>query len=250
MSARSQKIAAQLTQAVLSRRLSPGTKLGERELSEIFDVSRVVIRQALIRLSDAGLVVIERNRGAFVAKPSLADAIAVYDALTLIEQGVVAQLINRLSPASEAMLRNLPVKQRLASAEGNPDLASEHGVNFHILLVQLSGNHILEEIHGMLYRRARLFTALYRSEFDFCQLSEDHDMLIEMILRGQLRKAQKLIEEHHRLVVSSYKIEEERRRSPTLAELLAGDAEAAASANAPAPGRAPRKKRRRAVPRN
>ena len=56
----------------------PGAKLGERELSEIFDVSRIVIRQALVRLSEEGFVTIERNRGAFVIKPSLQDARDVY----------------------------------------------------------------------------------------------------------------------------------------------------------------------------
>ena len=82
MSGRSEQIATTICEAILSHRLVPGAKLGERELSEIFQVSRIVIRQALIRLSEDGLVTVERNRGAFVAKPSLAEAVEVFETLT------------------------------------------------------------------------------------------------------------------------------------------------------------------------
>ena len=50
MSGRSEQIAATICEAILAHRLMPGTKLGERDLADIFAVSRVVIRQALIRL--------------------------------------------------------------------------------------------------------------------------------------------------------------------------------------------------------
>lgn len=101
MSSRSQAIADILTRAIIDHRLVPGCKLGERELAEIFEVSRIVIRQALIRLAYDGLAQIERNRGAFVARPSMQEAMEIYDALTLVEQGVAAQLCDRLGrPAS------------------------------------------------------------------------------------------------------------------------------------------------------
>ncbi|RUX44695.1 GntR family transcriptional regulator, partial [Mesorhizobium sp. M7A.F.Ca.CA.002.09.1.1] len=105
MSSRSQTIADTLTRAIIDHRLVPGCKLGERELAEIFDVSRIVVRQALIRLADDGLGQIERNRGAFVARPSMQEAMEIYDALTLVEQGVAAQLSDRLGPAGWAELR-------------------------------------------------------------------------------------------------------------------------------------------------
>ena len=49
-----------------------------------------------------GLAQIERHRGAFVARPSMQDAMEIYDALTLVEQGVAAQLSDRLGPAGWA----------------------------------------------------------------------------------------------------------------------------------------------------
>src|SRR5262245_39901189 len=52
LSRRSEQIAAGLCEAILAHRLMPGTKLGQRELADFSRVSRIVIRQALIRLAE------------------------------------------------------------------------------------------------------------------------------------------------------------------------------------------------------
>ena len=61
----------QIFDAILAQRLLPGTKLTEDELAGIFDVSRAVVRRALLRLSHERIVDIRPNRGAVVASPSL-----------------------------------------------------------------------------------------------------------------------------------------------------------------------------------
>ena len=47
MSSLSQDIAARISGAILAHRLTPATKLGERELGEVLGASRIVVRQAL-----------------------------------------------------------------------------------------------------------------------------------------------------------------------------------------------------------
>ena len=56
--------------AIIDRRLAPGTKLSEAEVGTLFEVSRTVVRSALQMLAFEGLVRSERNRGAFVANPT------------------------------------------------------------------------------------------------------------------------------------------------------------------------------------
>jgi DNA-binding FadR family transcriptional regulator len=53
--------------AISDRRLRPGTRLKEEQLSGIFGVSRARVRQALTALEHDGLVTILPNRGAIVA---------------------------------------------------------------------------------------------------------------------------------------------------------------------------------------
>lgn len=204
MSNRSQAIADVLTRAIIDHRLVPGCKLGERELSEIFRVSRIVIRQALIRLADHGLAQIERNRGAFVARPSMQEAIEIYDALTLVEQGVAAQLSDRLGPAGWAELRQHVERQRQAVAAGNDALADVLGQEFHTVFVRLSRNKVMQEIHAQLARRTTLLRSLITADFDYCNLLDDHARLIDLLEKGRLKKALELIDTHHRAVVRGY----------------------------------------------
>jgi len=204
MSSRSRAIADILTRAILDHRLVPGCKLGERELAEIFNASRIVIRQALIRVADDGLAQIERNRGAFVARPSIQDALEIYDALTLVEQGVAAQLSERLGPAGWAELRQHVERQRQAVAAGNHALADQLGQEFHTLLVRLSRNKVMQEIHAQLVRRTTLLRSLVTADFDYCNLLDDHSKIIDLLERGRLKRAMELIDTHHRRVVRGY----------------------------------------------
>ncbi|RUU14692.1 GntR family transcriptional regulator [Mesorhizobium sp. USDA-HM6] len=192
MSSRSQTIADILTRAIIDHRLVPGCKLGERELAEIFDVSRIVVRQALIRLADDGLAQIERNRGAFVAKPSMQEAMEIYDE-----------------------------RQRQAVAAGNDALADVLGQEFHTVFVRLSRNKVMQEIHAQLVRRTTLLRSLITADFDYCNLLDDHSRVVDLLEKGRLKQAMDLIDTHHRSVVRGYIMDREVFPEITPAEALA-----------------------------
>jgi GntR family transcriptional regulator len=63
-----------LKEDILSGRFAPEGRLpSEAELTEIFDVSRVVVRQALQILEDESLITRVKGKGTFVAKDAAAD---------------------------------------------------------------------------------------------------------------------------------------------------------------------------------
>ena len=63
---------------ILSGQFEPDERLGEQFLAETLGVSRGPIREALDQLEREGLVLIRRNRGAFVARLSREDLNEVY----------------------------------------------------------------------------------------------------------------------------------------------------------------------------
>ena len=221
----SERISRTLKNAILKQRLIPGTKLGERELAEIFDVSRVVIRQALIRLANDGLVTVERNRGAFVAKPSLQEALEIYDTLTLIEQGVAMQLAERLDASGWDKLRAHVRRQSEAIDRGDHKAADELGQEYHTLFVALSGNRLLQEIHAQVVQRTLLLRSLYASRFDYCNLLNEHSRLIDLLERGRVKQAIELIDSHHHHVVRGYLLDTSTYPDLTLKEALEPDTE-------------------------
>jgi len=65
-----------LRQQIEEGNWGPGFHLpGELDLSQIFGVSRTVIRQALAELVNQGLIVRERGRGTFVTKPKIRESL-------------------------------------------------------------------------------------------------------------------------------------------------------------------------------
>lgn len=222
MSSRSTQIAEAVTRAILARRLWPGHKLGERELGEVFEVSRPVVRQALMRLADQGLVETHLNRGAFVARPSHREAMEIYDALTLIEQGVVALLHHRHGAAAGEELRAHVALQGEAVREADHARADALGQEFHSLLVAQTRNRVLAETHAGLQRRATLLRSLYPSDFNYDALLDEHARIVELLCAGRVGELQALIAEHNRSVVLAYALDEPPPARPPLAEVFAG----------------------------
>lgn len=220
MSNLSEQISETLKTAILEQRLVPGTKLGERELAEIFGVSRIVIRQALIRLGTDGLVTIERNRGAFVTKPSLHEALEIYDTLTLLEQGVAMQLSERLDAAGWEKLKTHVALQSDAVEKGDHQLADELGQGFHTMFIALAGNRLLQDIHAQVVQRTFLLRSLYTSRFDYCNLLNEHSKIISLLERGRVKQAMELIDAHHRHVVRGYVLDTSEYPAVTLREAL------------------------------
>lgn len=220
MSGRSVEISKIIAQAILDRRLLPGAKVGERELGEALGVSRIVVRQALIRLADDGLITLERNRGAFVTRPGLPEMLQTFEAITFIEQGVVGNLIGRISAAGLQDLRGHVQLEREAEETGDARRHDDLGVAFHMLLVKLGRNKVLEDIHAGLVRRTLLFQALYRRDYDHASQVDDHERLVSLIETKHAKRAQDLLAEHLRLVVRSFVLEETTHRDISVAEAL------------------------------
>ena len=80
-----QRIAEQVRELVARGALPPGVRLGQAELAEQFDASRMPVREALKLLSAEGIVVHDPNRGFFVAKLSSDEARQLFKMRHLIE---------------------------------------------------------------------------------------------------------------------------------------------------------------------
>ena len=80
-----------LRQSIISGRLAPGSRLIERELIKMMDVSRTVIREALRQLETEGLVATIANKGPVVRELSASEAKDLY-AIREVLVGLAARL--------------------------------------------------------------------------------------------------------------------------------------------------------------
>jgi len=165
-----------LRDAIVDRRLGPGTKLSEHEVGALFDASRTVARAALQMLSFEGLVRTERNRGAFVANPTPEEAKQVFASRRLIEPGIAAQACAKIEPADLSRFEDQLTAESHFLAQRGPEARRSEikaSGDFHLLLATVVGNPILFRFMEELVARSSLVIALYgRSGASACGHSE------------------------------------------------------------------------------
>ncbi|MBP2444855.1 GntR family transcriptional regulator [Rhizobium leguminosarum] len=194
-----QQIRDAIREAIVERRLSPGTKLSESDVGNLFNVSRTLARAALQALSYEGLVSVEKNRGAFVAYPSPEEAHQIFSARRLIEPGLLREAAARITPDDIRDLRELLLEEgRLMSERGQTARRAEIKASgdFHLMLAVISGNAIMQRFMEELVARSSLVIALYgQSTASSCGHSE-HGEIISAIESNDLDRACELMLHH------------------------------------------------------
>jgi DNA-binding GntR family transcriptional regulator len=186
-----------LLSAIFEHRLPPGTKLGEEALAAIFGVSRARIRRVLPRLAHEGVVSLEPNRGAFVAKPTVTEAREVFEARRIIEPGIVERLVR--SPerrAAVARLRQHVAAERRARQEDDTRAIVRLSGEFHTVLADMAGNAVLAKSMRELATRTCLVIALYDKPAMPSCLGEEHADIVDALAAGEGARAAKLMLEH------------------------------------------------------
>jgi len=90
--ATSSDISERLIEAVMAQKLAPGARLGEQQLALLFDCSRTIVREALMRLAARGIVTVSARRGWYVIEPSQDEAREAFEARRVIESGLIRSM--------------------------------------------------------------------------------------------------------------------------------------------------------------
>lgn len=178
---RAQDVAHELSVAIHEQRLAPGTKLSEDEVGEIYGVSRTVVRSALQQLSHELLVVIERNRGAFVAQPSIREAREVFEARALLEPRTAHSAAHRTTPASIALLRSHLEAEHAAMHDGDAGRAVRLSAQFHNEIARIADQDTIAQFIATLVARSALIIAVFKKRDRALCDSQAHHALVNAL---------------------------------------------------------------------
>lgn len=203
-----EEIVTQLTEAVHEHRVLPGMKLSEDEVGEIFGVSRTVVRQALRSMAHDGLVSIERNRGAFVARPSVQEAREVFEARALLEPQTARAAAERMTPADLAILEKHIEKEHAAVAAGHAGRALKLSGLFHLEIARIADQKTIEGFIRQLVSQSSLVIALYWQRRNALCESHAHHALLKAFAANDGETAQELMKGHLLDLVSQLDLRE------------------------------------------
>jgi DNA-binding GntR family transcriptional regulator len=164
--------------AVVDHRLMPGSRLREEELAQTFAVSRTLVRQALHKLAQDGVITLRHNRGAMVPEPTRRDGEHVFDARRVVECEVARRLAGKLSAEQLAALRRLVEAEARATRSQNKQEAIRLSGEFHLQLATMSGNPIFVRLLEELLPTTSLLMALYKAPGEPMCVAHSHQQLL------------------------------------------------------------------------
>jgi DNA-binding FadR family transcriptional regulator len=187
----------------------------EGPLSEHFGVSRTVIREAMKRLEEKGLVVVAQGRGTQVARsgtwnvmdPTVLttmidndESLGVLDELTIVrgnlESAMAGIVAARRKP--EELLRIEHALDTMREAQHESDASRQADALFHFTVMELSRNRLAENIAKNLYSRA-LESRRYQGvayEDAFRLTLEEHTHVVDAISRQDAAGAEQAMRDH------------------------------------------------------
>lgn len=190
------QIAERVTDAIMEHRLPPGIKLVEDRLAEAFGVSRTKIRQALTLLAKEGLVILQANRGAFVASPSERNAKDLFATRRLVEPEIVRNVIERADERDIVRLRLHLAQEVEARKAGDRRRIIRLSGQFHMLLAELGGNGYIEKLMAELCPLTCLIIALYDAPQTPACPEDEHEQIVNAIERRDTDQAIALMLHH------------------------------------------------------
>ncbi len=174
--------------------LAGGTALRQEELASLFGVSRMPIREALMKLEAQGLVRNVPNKGAVVLQMNVNEAVDTYSLRLILEPEALRQSIPHLREEDFAQAR-----EYVTEMENETDLASLGRLNrlFHMSLYRRSTNHKLLSLINVELHEEERFLRFHLAAMGLEEMAqEDHKALISLAEARAPEEAVAVLRQH------------------------------------------------------
>ena len=186
-----------LRHLIIEGDLKPGEKLSEKELSELFGVSRTPLREALKVLGKEGLVNLIPNRGATVSKLTLADLEEAFPIMGALESVSGELACANITDQEIELLDKL--HQDMVGKYKEEDLSAYFKLNeaIHQLILEAARNPTLTEMQRSLsgrIRRARYMANM--SAARWAKAVAEHEAILMAVKERNGEKLGKILKLH------------------------------------------------------
>ena len=190
---------AQIKEILLARILKgeyePGDRLIELQIAQEFGTSQAPVRESLRELEALGFVESAPYRGTRVRALDRAEMTEIYPVRAAIEE-VAARGAAQFFKGHTAALEAEIAAMYQAAEKGDRYEHVRHDVEFHRLIVEASGNKVLQDVWKSLHIEARTLISVIKTEIGLREITEMHRPVLEALAAGDGEGAGKLIRAH------------------------------------------------------
>ena len=196
---------ARMRAEILAGRFDPGSRLSPRGLATEFDVSLSVVREALSRLAEQGLVVATPQLGFSVVSLDVDDLLDLTKVRVLIEGAALRDAVEHTDieyetrvVAAHHRLTRTPCFADAATMAITDEWASAHAA-FHDALISASPSLRLRELAANLRDQSELYrrwSGPLSPDVEPRDVAEEHRRLLEAVLDHYADNAVALLADH------------------------------------------------------
>jgi DNA-binding GntR family transcriptional regulator len=194
-----EEVGDRLRDMIIEGDIAPGERLHEINLSEILNVSRTPLREALKLLANEGLVDLLPGRGARVSALSPESVGELFEVVSGLERLAAELAATRMTARDFERLQRMHDKMaaHFAAGERHEYFALNHEI--HVAIVAASKNQILVTTHAALMVKARRgrYAAL-ASEERWKEAMGEHEALMKALHKRDAKRAGEILFEHDR----------------------------------------------------
>lgn len=198
------QVLRQLRQAIIQGELPPGSLVSEAEIARRLGVSRQPVREAFIKLQEAGLLSVRPQRGTVVQRISIEAVHGARFVREAVEAAVARAAAEARPPALPARLEALIAEQEIAARRADAAGFLRLDEAFHRAIAESAGLAFawtaLEAIKAQM-DRVRFLS--FEGATPLPELIRQHRAIADAIAAGRAEAAEAAMRAHLREILSS-----------------------------------------------
>ena len=193
----SDSVFRKLRSAILSGELQQGSLHSIYEFAEKYEVSRTPVREAVLRLADTGMVVIERNRGFRIRGLTVDDVRAVFEFRLVLETTSSSYAAQHASPSVvERLVENLLAMPDAISAE-DTETFTRLDREFHDeIIATIDNSRVRRELAGLRAATQSMGVTTMGRTPRLREIYSEHQPIVKAIVEGDPLGAARAMTKH------------------------------------------------------
>jgi DNA-binding GntR family transcriptional regulator len=191
------EVADLIREKIFTHELPPGSWIDEKYLTNLFNISRTPLREALKVLASEGLITMKLRRGAYVTEVDSSEIKQIFEVIALLEGQACKTVALRASEQELEMLDSIHLKLEKAAADRDIDRFFDLNQEFHDKIQEIAGNRwmrkVITDLRQVLkLQRRNSLTKMGRLE----QSLQEHRHILSAIIARKGEVAQELMHTH------------------------------------------------------
>lgn len=191
-----EQILEEIRAEVISGRMSAGQQLVERHLASHFGVSHAPVREALLQLSQEGLLIAQPHAGVRVRAMTEGAIREMFARMrTMIETFAIEQIAPQMSESDWSVCDEIIARQRTAAQHDDWPMMAILDYRLHRWWIERCDAEEMLPVWHAIMARARLFVAHDRMQrLDAGEFCRQHEAMIDAMRRGMMSRAIELLD--------------------------------------------------------